>query len=339
MCPIDGFHSSMAAVDGSSLDLNLLHALDVLLAERNVTRAASRLGLTQSSTSHALARLREAIGDPLLVRSGRALVATPRAEALAEPLSRALAELHRVVRHEGGFDPATSARTFTLACPDLVVSVLPELMNGLAAEAPHVRLDVRDRAGVDVPSALESGAIDAALVPAPDVGEGGGLAQRILGRVSFAVLARRGHPALTKRAKARWGLDAWLAYPHVVVRTGTSGPGFIGAALERAGKRRIVGMTAPTFLVAPFVVASSDFFFAAPRELSVGLAKRLGLVMLDLPLPVPKIPVAAVWHERMHADPGHAWFRERLAIAARAVLHADAGKGLRPARRTGIRGS
>ncbi|MFO0588149.1 MAG: LysR family transcriptional regulator [Polyangiaceae bacterium] len=326
----------MAAIDGTALDLNLLHALDVLLAERNVTRAASRLGLTQSSASHALGRLREALGDPLLVRSGRALVATPRAEALREPLSRALAELRRVVRHEGGFDPATSTRTFTLACPDLVVSVLPELMNALAAQAPRVRLDVRDRAAVDVPIALGSGAIDAALLPAPDVAEGGGLAQRILGRVTFAVLARRGHPAL----KRPWDLDAWLAHPHVVVRTGTSGPGFIGAALERAGKRRIVGMTAPTFLVAPFVVAESDFFFAAPRELSRGLARKLGLVMLELPLPVPKIPVAAVWHERMHADPGHAWFRERVAIAAKAVLQAGAGApGLRPGPRTGKRGS
>lgn len=306
----------MASVDTSSLDLNLLAALEVLLAERNVTRAARKLGLTQSSTSHVLGRLREALGDPLLVRAGRTMVPTPRAEALAAPLGRALAELRRVVRHEATFDPKTSTRTFALACPDLVVSFLPGLVASLAKEAPHVRLDVRMSAGLDIGSALAASAIDAALAPLAE-DEGVGLARRVLGRVSFCVLARRGHPVLAAKT---WDLDAWLRHPHVVVHTGSSGPGFIGAALDRAGRSRTIGMTAPSFLVAPFVVAESDFLFAAPRELSAGVARRLGLAVLDLPLSIPRVPVALVWHERMQSDPGHTWFRERIGAAAKALL-------------------
>lgn len=319
----------MVAIDTSSLDLNLLAALDVLLAERNVTRAAKRLGLTQSSTSHALQRLREALGDPLLVRAGRAMVPTPRAEALAAPLGRALAELRRVVQHEATFDPGTSTRTFTLACPDLVVSFLPSLVASLAKEAPHVRLDVRMSAGVDIPAALAASAFDAVLAPASDEASPG-LARRVLGRVTFCVLARRGHPVLSARP---WDLDAWLRYPHVVVHTGSSGPGIVGAALDRAGRTRTIGMIAPSFLVAPFVVAESDHLFAAPRELSAGIARRLGLAVLDLPLPIPKVPVALVWHERMRSDPGHTWFRERLSDAAKSLLRS----GLLPRRGAGNR--
>lgn len=319
----------MAAIDTSSLDLNLLAALEVLLAERNVTRAARKLGLTQSSTSHALRRLREALGDPILVRAGRSMVPTPRAEALAAPLGRALAELRRVVRHEATFEPSTSTRAFTLACPDLVVSFLPGLVASLAREAPRVRLDVRMSAGVDIGAALAASAFDAALAPASEE-EAPGLARRILGRVSFCVLARRRHPALSAKP---WDLDAWLRYPHVVVHTGSSGPGVIGAALERAGRSRTIGMTAPSFLVAPFVVAESDLLFAAPRELSAGIARRLGLAVLDLPLAIPKIPVALVWHERMQSDPGHAWLRDRLSDAGKALLRSD----LHPHRRAGNR--
>lgn len=321
----------MAAIDDSTFDLNLLGALHVLLTERNVTRASKRLGITQSSMSHTLARLRDALADPILVRSGRAMVPTPRAEALAAPLGRALAELRRVARQEPAFDPATSTRTFTLACPDLVVSFLPDLVASLSREAPRVRLDVVPSSGLDIPSALGGSAIDAALAPAPD--EGAGLAQRLLGRVTFCVLARRDHPALSK--KRRWGLDAWLAHPHVVVHTGTAGPGFVAEALERAGRSRTVGMTAPTFLVAPFVVAESDLFFTAPRELVLGIARRLDLAVLDAPLPLPRVQVALLWHERNKADPGHAWFRERVALAASELLKRS--PALRPPRRTGKR--
>ncbi|MBK8256376.1 MAG: LysR family transcriptional regulator [Polyangiaceae bacterium] len=314
---IDIFHSIMHVVDTSALDLNLLAALDALLAERNVTRAARRLGLTQSSTSHALARLRTMLGDPLLVRSGRQMVATPKAESLQAPLARALAELRRVVHTSGEFDPNTSTRTFSLGCPDLVAALLPELMGRLTRAAPSVHLNVVLSTGQDVYTSLASGALDAALAPAPEHPLSG-LAQRIVGHVSFCVLARKKHPALGPRKP--WSAEVWLQYPHVVVRTGSVGSGFVGSALARLGKPRNIGMTAPSFLVAPFVVAQTDMFFAAPRELTVDIARRLNLAVLSLPIPAAVARVALLWHERFTADPGHTWFREHVALTARAQL-------------------
>lgn len=312
----------MHSVDTSVLDLNLLAALDALLAERNVTRAARRLGLTQSSTSHALARLRTMLGDPLLVRSGRQMVPTPRAESLQAPLTRALAELRRVVHTSGEFNPKTSTRTYSLGCPDLVAGLLPDLTARITHAAPRVHLDVVLATGQDVYTSVASGTIDAALAPAPEQPIPG-LAQRIVGHVSFCVLARKKHPALGPRKP--WNAEVWLQYPHVVVRTGSVGSGFVGSALARLGKPRNIGMTAPSFLVAPFVVAQTDMFFAAPRELTVDIARRLNLEVLSLPIPAAVARVALLWHERFSADPGHTWFREHVAQTARAQLQrADA---------------
>src|SRR5262245_14541551 len=125
----------MAAIDDASVDLNLLAVLDALLDLRSVTAAARRLGLTQSTVSHALARLRALFGDPLLVRVGRGMAPTPRAEAIAPALRRALADVRRLVRHEERFDPATTTRAFSVVCPDLLAAFLPDLLGRLAREA------------------------------------------------------------------------------------------------------------------------------------------------------------------------------------------------------------
>ncbi|MEZ4251049.1 MAG: LysR family transcriptional regulator [Polyangiales bacterium] len=140
----------------ASLDLNLLVALDALLQEGSVTRAARRLGLSQPATSHALARLRELFGDPLLVRVGRGLAPTPRAEALRAPLERVLADVRRLLRERPAFDPATSRRRFVLLCPDLLAPLLPELLTVLEHDAPGVDLAVEQPRG-DIHGPLEEG--------------------------------------------------------------------------------------------------------------------------------------------------------------------------------------
>lgn len=312
----------MSEIDDAGLDLNLLVALDALLAERNVTRAARRLGVTQSTMSHTLSRLREALRDPVLVRAGRAMVPTPRAESLAAPLRRALDELRRVVRHEARFDPATSTRAFSLACPDVVAALLPTLAGRLSAEAPGVRLETHASTGIDLVTALSTSTFDLGLSPA--IADGAGLVQRALGEVRFCILARRGHPAL---ARKRFDLDAWIAHPHVIVRAWATGPGTVARAFEATGRTRRIGAVVPGFLAAPFVVAETDFFFAAPRELVAPLAAKLDLVMLEPPLAMPALQVVALWHERMQADAGHTWFRGRVVEAVRAVL------GAKPRRR------
>lgn len=293
----------MNEIDIKTLDLNLLVALDALLQEGGVTRAARRLGIGQPAASHALGRLRELFGDPLLVRVGRTMVPTPRARALQEPLSRLLADATRLLRHEVDFAPATSDRTFSLACPDALGPVLPQLSARLHHAAPGARLEVRER-GRDDAWVLETGQADLVLGPGP--AEGAGLQTRGLGTIHFGVVARRGHPALSKRGlRAR----SWVEHPHVQVHTGSRSRSVVGAAIERAGLQRRIGLVVPSFLAALVTVAETDLFFAAPRELVETLLPRLGLVVVDPPVPVPAVPIVALWHERDRADAAHRFFR------------------------------
>lgn len=309
----------MHTVDVSSVDLNLLAALDVLLRERSVTLAARRLGLGQPAVSHALARLRDLFADPLLVRSGRGMIATPRAEALREPLARLLADATRLVRHEVRFDPASSTRGFTIICPDLLATLLPRIVSRLRRAAPHAGLEVVHRSS-DERGALEEGRADLLLGPTP--AEGPGMRTRGLGRVHFGVVARRHHPGLTRGGQLR--AQAWTAYPHVVVRSGSTSHSLVGQALAQAGVARRVGLVVPSFLAALVTVAETDLFFAAPRELLHPLAARLDLVVCAPPIAVAPVPVAAVWHERFDAEPGHRFLRD---LAGEEVL-----AGLRGAR-------
>jgi len=294
----------MHDVDVSGVDLNLLTALNALLDERSVTRAAQRLGLGQPAASHALARLRELFADPLLVRSGRGMIPTPRAEALREPLMRLLADADRLVRHRLEFDPATSNRGFMIVCPDLLATLLPRIVARLRREAPRTHLEVIHRSG-DERSALEQGRADLVLGPAPD--DGPGLRIRGLGAVRFGVVARRGHPGLARNGQLR--AHAWTSFPHVTVRSGSSSRNIVAGALASAGLAREVALVVPSFLAALVVVAETDLFFAAPRELLHPLAARLDLVVVTPPISVPPVPVAAVWHERFDAEPAHRFLR------------------------------
>lgn len=299
------------APDLRAIDLNLLVALDALLAERSVTAAAKRLGLTQPTTSHALARLRALLGDPLLVRAGRAMVRTPRADALAPALSRALLELSRALAAEPPFDPKVTTRSFVVACPDLLAPLVPAIARRLAVEAPRAALELRAPLGADLPTALATSGVDLALAPAPS--DAPGVIARSLGALRWCVLARRGHPLLRGRARARLTLASWTRWPHVVVRTGSESRSVVGDAIARAGGARRVGLVVPGFLVVPHVVAATDLLGAAPRELVLPLARTLGLELLEPPVAMPPIPVAALWHERWHADAGARWARELVA--------------------------
>ena len=322
-CPHDGIvdiidrinssHSIMNIVDLLTIDLNLLVALQVLLSERNVTRAARRCGVTQSSMSHSLARLRDVFGDPLLVRQGRGMAPTPRAEALAGVLDEALGAVQRVLQAGGSFDPGQTQRRFSLVCPDLLGAFLPELLAAVTRSAPGVQLEVRLPHG-DTARSLLDGEADLAL--APVLREVPGLRQRVVGWTRWVVFGRADHPALRGRLTQR----AWLAYPHVVVGTSDVGPGQLGLALADLGLERRVGLVVPTFLMAPMAVARSDCFFAGPLELVGPLAEALGLVHRPLPIDRPPAAIHMYWCERLHADPGHAWFRDRVAEVAHGAL-------------------
>jgi DNA-binding transcriptional LysR family regulator len=285
----------------ADLDLNLLRTLDVLLAERSVSRAAHRLHRSQPAVSHALRKLREHLGDPLLVRQGRGLVPTPRAQALAEPLHALLAELERVLERTAAFDPSTTERRFRIACPPLLAPFLPDLLRAIHDEAPRAGLEVLDRSGADALAAA-----DLVLGPLPD--EAPGVVARRLGTVEQAVLMRADHPA----AQGPMDVDRWLAHPHARVRTRDDRPSFVDRALVELGRTRRIGVVLPDLLLVPHVVARSDLFFTGPRQVLRPLCGPLGLVLRDPPVAMPSVPVAALWQQRLSHDPGHRWLRQHV---------------------------
>lgn len=319
----------MHSIDVLSFDLNLLVVLDALLAQSSVTRAAATLGLSQPTVSHALTRLRRALGDPLFVRVGRAVAPTPRAEALAPRVRALLADVSGVLAREDAFDPSTSDRALRIACPDLLAAFLPELLARIAKEAPHVRVEAQPIGG-DLVTALASRATDLGIAPARDAGVG--LVQRVLGTAHWCVLARANHPDLRR---GRLTEDAWLARPHVVVDTSGGAPSerrpsVIARAIEARGRSRRVGFVAPSSLSAMHAVAATDWFFAAPREIALPLARGVRLVAIDAPIPLPPIRVATLWHERVGADAGHRFLRDLVGgVIATGLAAARSGSPTR----------
>ena len=173
----------------SGLNLNALVALDALLNERNVTRAAKRIGITQPAMSQSLARLRELFDDPLLVRKGRSMVLTPRAEAMLLPLSDALLSVERALQLGMGFDASTSTRIFKIALTDLgVTMVLPSVLQVIGREAPGIRVQVEPLSDMSLSDKLSSGEVD--LVIAVYLGSSGGLRTEPLLEEDLVPLAR-----------------------------------------------------------------------------------------------------------------------------------------------------
>ncbi len=311
---MDGFYINIQVMDDpiAQLDLNLLRTLEVLLRTHSVTLSARELGRSQPAVSYALARLREALSDPLLVRAGRGMVPTPRAEALRPGVEALLLDLRRILTAGARFDPRTARRTFTLACPDMIAPVVPRILEALS-DAPGIDLSLQVGSSV---FALEAGA-ELVLGQLPE--EAPGVVARRLGIFEERVALRRGHPALSEP----WTPETYVCWPHIQVRTQGGAPSTMERALAAAGLQRRVGLTVPNFLLAPHVVARSDLLFTGADVLLEQVAVPLSLVLLPVPVPTPRHTAAALWPERLSADPGHRWFRGRV-IGALEALFADA---------------
>ncbi|HEY4105884.1 MAG TPA: LysR family transcriptional regulator [Polyangiaceae bacterium] len=296
----------------SGIDLNLLVVLRALLRERHVTRAAKQIGLSQSATSHALSRLRELCRDPLLVRSGRGLSLTPRAVALLPNLERGLSELRSVVTAEPPFDPASAQRRFTFAMPDYHQSVLlMPLLAKLERVAPNVDLSV-----VTFPNLselLEAGSADVAVMVSGSVAAA--FSSQKLFSDKFVSMVRKDHPRVPKKLT----LDTYLSLRHVLVAPGGAPGSMVDAELERRGFKRRIALTVSSFLVAPVVVAQTDFISTSPERLARRMAERFPLRLLPPPLRLPRFSFSLAWHPRLDHDPAHRWLRGLIAELSAAM--------------------
>ncbi|GAA5234907.1 LysR family transcriptional regulator [Verticiella sediminum] len=288
------------------LDLNLLVTLDALLAEHNVTRAAERLHLAQPTVSVQLAKLRQVLGDPLLLPGARGMRPTARADALREPLRNALHALEQAVAPARAFDPAEASQTWRVAASDYGEStiVLPALA-GLRSHAPGSRLAVLELTPPALARQAEQGEIDIAFhlgAEAPP-----NLRRRSMFTERYVLAGRVGHPRLTRRPT----LAQFCKLDHVIVSP--DGGGFQGAtdtALAELGKARKVVLSVPHFLFLQSVLASTDLVAMLPSRLVQGNA---ALQMVEPPIDVPGFEMLMLWHERVHRDPAHQWLREHIA--------------------------
>jgi DNA-binding transcriptional LysR family regulator len=302
----------------AAIDLNLLVVLDALLTERHVTRAAQRIGVTQPAASHALARLRALLGDPLLVRGPRgALVATPRAEAIAPALRRALDDVGQALRGQPAFDPGTTRRTFRIGAGDYAeLALLPPLMARLAREAPAIDLWVVPLSSDTAPAlagALAGGEIDLSIGVWSPSDWPAGFYQKRLFDEDFQVVLRAGHPAAAQRLT----LPRFCELSHLLIAPGGTPGSFVDDALARVGRRRHVAIRVPHFLVAPHVITTTDLVVTLATRIARIYAEPLGLVLVPPPLEVPTFTLSMAWHERTHHDPAHRWFREvTLAVSS-----------------------
>lgn len=287
------------------LELHHLRALDALLDTRSVTRAAARLGVSQSALSHTLRGLREAIDDPLLVRGPGGLVPTPRAEAMAGPLRQAMAGLSAVLSADRAWHPATARRTFSLTMADaLSMTVMRGLLTVVRAEAPGVDLVVR--AAGDGMAALTTGDIDLAfVVGVPNLP---GVHVRALYEEAFVCLVRAGHPEVGDTLD----LDTWTRLGHALVSPLGGAGSVVDTALAAVGRERRVVLRVPYFLAAPLLIASSDLVLTLPRRVALLLVEMAPLRILEPPIPLPHFTQRMVWPTRLQEDPGHRWLRDAV---------------------------
>lgn len=320
-------HGGISPEQLARFDLNLLVAFDALARTRSVTLAARQLGLTQSALSHALRRLRNVLGDPLLVRGRGGMVLTPRAEALVVPLRGGLNTLGRALTEPPNWTPRTAQRAFCLATPDLFdVLVVPGLLARVRREAPGVDISLITADERKLPDQLEGGEVDVAIMPQfddldSDSPSSTGLVRKLLFRDRHTCLLRKGHPVLRSRAadSGKLSLEAYAGLSHVLVSPLGSGPGLIDRALAKHGLRRRVALRIPHFYSALAIVASCDLILTAPTGLA-RVAEGTGIRTLEPPLRVPNHRVNLVWHERMTQDPGHSWLRGLVGEVSRDAL-------------------
>ena len=295
----------------STPDLNLLIALDVLLAEGNVARAARRMRLSASAMSRTLARLREATGDPLLVRAGRKLVPTPRALELRERVAPLVREAEAVLRPDHALDPATIARTFTLRTSDGFVETFgPALITRVAAEAPGARLRFLQKSDKDS-APLREGAVDLET-GVVDGTTGPEVRAQALFRDRLVGVVRAGHPL----ARGPITVARYARGQHVDARRGLE-PGPVDEALAALGQAREVAVIVAGFATAIALARATDLIATVPDVHTAGL--RDGLHSFALPFAIDGFSVSLLWHPRLDADPVHRWLRAivRETVASR----------------------
>lgn len=297
-----------------NFDLNLLIAFDILVEERSVTRAARRLNLTQSATSAALKRLRDAMQDEILVQHGKKMIPTPHALRLAPEVSAAIAQLRSLISASSAFDPRTSTRQFRIEASDYITTVLlVPLLSVLAREAPGIRLDI------SLPTEgsserISNGDIDLLLTPEDFMPPEH--PRELLFEERHVVVGWSGNPVMQRIMTE----EDFFAAGHVAVRI-SGRDTFIESALRKYGERRCIEVTAPSFIQAPWLLPGTNRLALMHERLATLVATRLSLSIAESPIELPVMREMMQFHTARSNDAALGWLRKQfLAVASRAVI-------------------
>jgi DNA-binding transcriptional LysR family regulator len=316
----------MSPINFRTLDLNLLRVFDEVMTERNLTRAAQKLAITQPAVSNALQRFREAMGDELIKRSGREMAPTPRALALWPAVREALRQLQETIT-PSSFVPAEANTTFVLAMADATAAkLIPGLVEVMDHDAPGVSIRVVPLTTRDPRRLLDAEAVDLAIGYFPAVfadltaraqaGAAIAFAHQRLYSGEYVCVMRRDHPLASEPLT----LDRYCAARHLLVSFSGRPFGFVDEALALLGRERRIVLTVNQFFTAGKVVAHSHLLTVLPRHFVnvTGFADQL--VLRDLPYPVPTVQIDALWHHRVHRVSAHEWLRAQVATIASSTF-------------------
>ena len=302
-----------------TLDLNLLRVLDAVMAEGSLTRAAASLAMTQPAVSHALRRLREALGQELFVRTAHGMRPTPQAEALWPQVRMALSSLRQALA-PGDFDPRRDAVQLHLAMADATAALLaPGLIEAIERDQALVNLRVLPLTTRDPRQLLDSGDADMAVGFFPEVitalvaeGQDSHLRHQRLYGTRYVCVMRPGHPL----AQVPLTLDAFCEAHHLLVSFSGRPRGYVDQALAALGRKRRIVLTVNQFFTAGQVVARSDLLTVLPERFIQATGGAQDLIVRDLPLMLGPVHVEMLWHLRKDAAPEHRWLRVRMLAAA-----------------------
>ncbi|MHC5351890.1 LysR family transcriptional regulator [Metapseudomonas furukawaii] len=286
-------------------DLNLLRILLAVYETGNVTAAAKRLGISQPAASAALSRLRHSLGDPLFIRSGTSMRATPRAQAIIEHTREVIEIIDRDILSSPTFDPATSDHQFTFCLSEVgEVVFLPALFERLRKEAPNARVRTISLAPDVLLENLQEGKVDAVLGYFPDLAAPNIYQQRLFSH-DLACLVRREHPLVGKRMS----LKAFCAAEHLQVSDGSRSQEMFESHLAKSGIRRNIVLQTSHYMSVPSIIESSDLIVVLPRTVANLYTHKVDVKIVEPPLEIPRYDLKQYWHARFHKAPRSLWLR------------------------------
>lgn len=288
-----------------SMDLNLLVALDALLSERHVTKAADRIGLSQPAMSSALNRLRGMFSDELLVRTTTGMKPTPRAVELVAPLQQLLRQVERVLESDSGFDPKTAERTFTLRMSDILACLILPLLVAQRPAGTRVGYNVLHLSPERTVDALERDEIDVAISMGLD--HSNSISSEQVLRDRMVCIMRKSHPAV----RSGFTFESFVAHEHMKVSMSPADVRFVDDVLADLGRQRKIALNVPHWLVVPHVLKNTDLLAVMPGHLAAALMDR-SLRMEELPFRSGPFHWMMYWHRRYDKSKANSWLRDQV---------------------------